>query len=83
MTASPYLEAIQYIKARDWESAHQLIQRYNTKTACWIHAHLHRIEGDLWNANYWYDRSGKQPSTLTLEDELAEINSFIIKNSGK
>ena len=83
MPAQPYLETISLIHAGDWESAHQLIQRYNTETACWIHAHLHRIEGDLWNANYWYDRAGKQAPDITLQQELDQIKSFILNESGK
>ncbi len=83
MPSHAYLEAIQLIEKGDWEASHQLIQRYNTEMACWIHAHLHRIEGDLWNANYWYKRAGKIPSTLSFAEEQAEIKSYILKETGK
>jgi hypothetical protein len=83
MSVDPYWEAILYIEKGDWESAHQLIKRYNTETACWIHAHLHRAEGDLWNANYWYERAGKQPLTCTLNEEQDKIKSYLLKETGK
>jgi hypothetical protein len=47
-------------KAGDWDAAHQLVQRYeDDATAAWIHAVLHKIEGDLGNARYWYRRAGR------------------------
>ena len=78
MSAKSYLKAISYIEKGDWDASHQLIQRYNSGTACWIHAHLHRVEGDLWNAKYWYERAGKNLPKYTLEEERNQIKSFII-----
>jgi hypothetical protein len=47
-------------KAGAWDAAHQLVQQYeNDATASWIHAVLHKIEGDLSNARYWYRRAGR------------------------
>ena len=78
MSTESYLEAIRLIEKGDWEASHRLIQMYNTQTACWIHAHLHRIEGDLWNAAYWYERAGKKMTGLSFEAELKQIKSFIL-----
>ena len=79
MPVDPYIEAIHFIEKGDWEASHQLIQRYNSAMACWIHAHLHRVEGDLWNANYWYDRAGKKAPDLSFQEERDQIKSFILK----
>ena len=57
----------------NWDMAHNIVQDINTDTASWIHAYLHRVEGDLSNANYWYKRSGKKSSDESLETELYNI----------
>ena len=48
------LKAIQLAQSNDWEGAHQIVQIYTNDTACWIHAVLHKIEGDEENSRYWY-----------------------------
>ena len=53
--------------------AHKIVQNLNTNTVCWIHAYLHRVEGDLSNANYGYNRSCKKPTAHSLESEFNEI----------
>ncbi|MGO8836649.1 MAG: hypothetical protein ACLQAH_07150 [Limisphaerales bacterium] len=54
------LQAIELALAGEWDAAHQLVQRYeDDTTAAWIHAVLHKIEGDLGNARYWYHRAGQ------------------------
>ena len=72
-----YLEAIRLDEIGEWEASHQLIQQHNTVTACWIHAYLHRKEGDSWNANYWYERAGRKPSDQNLEKERDLIKTFV------
>jgi hypothetical protein len=49
--------AIELALADDWHGAHGIIQHLNDPVACWIHAILHKIEGDAWNSRYWYARS--------------------------
>ncbi len=44
----------------------------------WIHAYLHRKEGDEWNAGYWYRRAGKPFPKTTLEQELKELVEFVL-----
>src|ERR1700749_1631535 len=64
---SVYLEALWYDRKEDWEKAHSLIQDINDNTAAWIHAYLHRKEGDPGNADYWYHRAGrKRPSISSI-----------------
>jgi hypothetical protein len=57
----------------EWDIAHQLAQSMNTAEGAWVHAYLHRKEGDLSNAAYWYTRAGKPHSKLPLEEEWAQI----------
>ena len=71
--------ALWYAMKNNWEMAHNIVQDINTNTASWIHAYLHRFEGDLSNANYWYNRAGKKCSTETLQFELNIIIKSIFK----
>ena len=65
--------ALWYAMKNNWDMAHNIVQDISTDTASWIHAYLHRVEGDLSNANYWYNRAGKQTTTESLESELNNI----------
>lgn len=53
----------------DWERAHELAQSAGTRAGDWVHAYLHRKEGDEGNAGYWYSRGGKPPFNGSLEQE--------------
>ena len=57
----------------EWDQAHKLVQDEPTAEAAWVHAYLHRVEGDLGNAGYWYRRAGKPVATGALEAEWEEI----------
>lgn len=50
--------ALELALAGDWHGAHRIVQDREEPVACWIHAILHKIEGDAWNSRYWYQRSG-------------------------
>ena len=65
--------ALWHAMKNNWDIAHNIVQDINTDTASWIHAYLHRVEGDLSNANYWYNRASKIASTESLESELNNI----------
>lgn len=67
--------AIDLALAGEWDKPHRIVQEHNTPTACWIHAVLHKIEGDAWNSRYWYARtSGKHYEDFAdPNDELREI----------
>lgn len=72
------LKALWYDAKGDWESAHNIAQEMHTDLGSWIHAYLHRKEGDEWNAGYWY-RTAKRPfSVLSLEEEHREIVSYAL-----
>lgn len=53
----------------DWKQAHECAQADTTADGSAVHAYLHRVEGDLNNARYWYDRAGRTPRTDGLSDE--------------
>ena len=64
-----YLQALWYDAKGDWDKAHELIQDLPDKSSAWIHAYLHRKEGDTWNADYWYNRAGRKRSSVSLDEE--------------
>lgn len=78
MTNDILLEAMELDGIDDWEAAHRIVQHWDTPEANWIHAYLHRKEGDTWNANYWYDRANRvMPTTKSFEDEAEEIINYL------
>lgn len=62
-----------------WNKAHKITQDISGKDAAWVHAYLHRKEGDSGNASYWYSRAGKPFSNKTLEEEWEEIVEALLK----
>jgi len=52
------LQALWFAEKPDWVTAHTICQKGNAPEDCWIHANLHREEGDLGNSRYWYQRAG-------------------------
>ena len=72
--------ALWFAKAGKWDAAHDLCQEINGSAGSWIHAYLHREEGDLSNAAYWYSRAGKPVPApdLTLDNEWLEIAGELV-----
>ena len=66
---SVHLKSLWHDKKGDWQKAHDLVDSLPGVEAAWIHAYLHRKEGDSWNADYWYARAKKVRPLLTLEKE--------------
>jgi hypothetical protein len=56
-----------------WDEAHQIAQSVEDAEGAWVHAYLHRKEGDLSNAGYWYSRAGRPRSHASLDEEWEEI----------
>ena len=77
--AGPYLEALWYEHQGDWEKAHGIVQDIHTREASWVHAYLHRVEGDNDNAGYWYHKANKPFSALSLEEEWEEQVKYFSK----
>jgi hypothetical protein len=68
------LRALWLAKKGDWDGAHGIVSSLTTKVAARIHAHLHRVEGDLSNARYWYGQAGAEPEReSTLEAEWEKL----------
>ena len=70
---SPNLMALWLDAKGEWEEAHTIVQQIGGSEGNWIHAYLHRKEGDQANASYWYSRAGRQKPDVTLEAEWEEI----------
>lgn len=71
-TNDELLQAIELALAGKWDAAHQLVQQYeDDATAAWIHAVLHKMEGDLGNSRYWYRRAGRMDHVA--EEPRAEL----------
>ena len=62
----------------DWDKAHESAQQDEGPAGSWVHAYLHRKEGDNANARYWYRRAGRSPSRVTLADEWVEIATALL-----
>ena len=62
----------------DWDGAHELAQADEGGAGDWVHAYLHRKEGDLGNAGYWYRRARKPVAKGPLDEEWAEIAKALL-----
>ena len=67
------LEALWWQHQGNWERAHALVQSCSNTDAAWVHALLHREEGDFSNANYWYKRANREPYSGAIKDEWRYI----------
>ncbi len=74
------LRAVELALAGKWDAAHQLVQQYeDDATAAWIHAVLHKMEGDLGNARYWYRRADRMDRVADQpRAELAAIHAEMV-----
>ena len=70
---APPLAALWWAAKGDWDAAHKIVMNEDSKDAAWVHAYLHRVEGDLSNAGYWYRRAGKPAANDTLDAEWQRI----------
>ncbi|MFC5069156.1 hypothetical protein [Flaviflagellibacter deserti] len=78
LEATPVLVALWWAKKGNWELAHETAQGIPTKEGAWVHAHLHRVEGDLDNAGYWYGQSGRARSQEPLDQEWDKIATTLL-----
>jgi hypothetical protein len=62
----------------DWARAHESAQQDEDVAGSWVHAYLHRKEGDNSNASYWYSRAGRRPSKSALKEEWEEISTALL-----
>ncbi|KAA0989341.1 hypothetical protein [Dyadobacter aurulentus] len=79
---SELLKALWYDAKGDWEAAHDIAQSAEgTREYDRLHAYLHRVEGDTWNAGYWYRRAGAEVFKGSLEDEREYLVGYYTPNT--
>jgi hypothetical protein len=82
--AARLAEAIERLQANDWRAAHAIVQDLEDPVGWRIHALVHRVEGDLANSRYWYDKAGMAlDPTRSVEDEIAELRDLLNAGSGR
>ena len=72
------LQALWHEAQEDWDGAHDILQNDDTRDGSWVHAYLHRKEGDLPNARYWYNRAGRSMPDQSLAEEWESISQTLI-----
>ena len=75
---SPSLAAMWWAAKGEWDKAHAIVQDADGLDAAWVHAYLHRIEGDSGNAGYWYRQAGKPVASGSIETEWEQIASAFL-----
>ena len=75
----PLLHALLLEAAGDWDSAHRIAQNDPSMDGSWVHAYLHRVEGDLGNASYWYRNAGKRIPDISPDEEWEYIALALAK----
>jgi hypothetical protein len=75
------LQALWHDAHGNWDRAHDLAQQAGERDGAWVHAYLHRKEGDEGNAAYWYRLAGKKKPSLGLEAEWSEIVGALLARS--
>ena len=76
---SEILKALWWCAKGDWDAAHNIVQDIDDADGSWVHAHLHRVEGDLGNAGYWYNRANQPMCRDSLEAERAALISHFLE----
>jgi hypothetical protein len=74
----PLLEALWWDAREDWDRAHAIAQDVETRDGAWVHAYLHRREGDPGNAAYWYRQAGRPVCRGPLPEEWREIATALL-----
>lgn len=77
------LQALWYLGKGNWHRAHELAQQQCDSDGAWVHAHLHRVEGDMANASYWYRRSGREASARPAGEEFTTIATRLLTQRQK
>lgn len=72
------LQALWHEAKGDWHAAHEAAQAQDDEIGAWVHAYLHRVEGDEGNAGYWYRRAHKPHASSDLKQEWREIAAALL-----
>lgn len=78
---SPLLSALWWERKGNWNKAHEIAQDIGSDDAAWVHAYLHRREGDLPNAGYWYRQAGKPVERGSMDDEWRAIVGALLASN--
>jgi hypothetical protein len=76
----PLLKAMWFDAKGNWSEAHNIAQDVHSKDGSWIHAYLHRKEGDLGNASYWYHRASQPVCSKSLDAEWEDITKALLQS---
>lgn len=76
---SDYLQALWFEKKNDWNKAHAIAQDIHNPEGSWIHAHLHRVEGDEGNASYWYSKANRNKPDIPLDEEWNRLVEYFLR----
>jgi len=77
---STQLKSLWYDGKGDWNQAHAQLDHLNDQASAWVHAYLHRKEGDIWNADYWYNKAERMRPDLSLGEEWEQlVLNFLIE----
>jgi hypothetical protein len=79
----PPLAALWWARKSDWDKAHRIVMDEASRDAAWVHAYLHRVEGDLGNAGYWYRQARKPAASGALDAEWAAIVETLLNACAK
>lgn len=77
---SEALKSLWYDASGDWKASHDIAQDLHNDLGSWIHAYLHRKEGDEFNAGYWYRRANREFPVISVENEHREITEYVLGN---
>jgi hypothetical protein len=77
------LQALWYDKRNGWQQAHEFLGDGTDPESAWVHAYLHRREGDMSNARYWYDRAKQPECTSELDAEWRQIAGALLQDVAK
>ncbi len=70
---APILLSLWWDGKGNWKTAHDIAQNISNTDGSWVHAYLHRKEGDNWNADYWYSQAGKKRPATSLQEEWEKL----------
>ena len=76
---SEQLKSLWYDGKDDWHRAHTEVDQSVGRASAWVHAYLHRKEGDIWNADYWYTRAGQRRPNVSLTEEWENLVVHFLK----
>jgi hypothetical protein len=75
---APELQALWWARKGAWDQAHRMVMDERSSAAAWVHAYLHRVEGDDGNAGYWYRQARRKPATGSQEAEWDAIVAALL-----